>query len=95
VAPPAPRSPWVAAAYTPAGRLWVLWFDVGELAYQAVLGNAKGAGGDAVSIGSPRPGAAGGFATEAIATPAGLAVVTNWISATGIYSRYLNVVAPG
>jgi hypothetical protein len=92
VAPAGSRSPWLAAAYTASGRLWVVSYNTSKVRYEAKLGNAAGAGGTTVALGKPTSGGEG-FAVGAISTSAGLVVVSNWVGRTNVFTRYANVVS--
>jgi hypothetical protein len=78
----------VTAAYRADGRLWVAWFDRGN--YYFMLGDARGAGGEALSAGHP-PGDPGAFALNSLPVPDGLLLATNWVSG-GRLAIWANVV---
>ncbi len=80
----------IAIAYAANGKLWVAWWDNGGNAgfgYRAQLGDARGAGGKAFSVGRPR--GSGGGAIEALTRGNDLVLVS---ASTGP-SPYVNVLA--
>ena len=83
----------VTASYRSDGRLWVAWFDGTD--YRFTLGDARGAGGTALSAGHPPgTGGSGSFALNSMAVPDGLLLATNWVrgAVANPYAVWANVV---
>ena len=85
----------LSAAYRADGRLWIVWYDrSGNGAYRVALGNARGAGGQARSLGLPnRASDHSAGAISAVADASGnLAVLTNHES-DGVYNAWFTVAS--
>ena len=83
----------VTASYRSDGRLWVAWFDGTD--YRFTLGDARGAGGTALSAAHPPgTGGSGSFALNSMAVPDGLLLATNWVqgAVANPYAVWANVV---
>ena len=85
-------SGYIAAAYTPRGRLWSVWYDRGANGLFATLGNASGGGGRVRSLGRPLSNQGRG-PLAAIADGENLVAVVSW-GDKGV-TRYADVLAPG
>jgi hypothetical protein len=87
----------LGAAYSASGRLWIVWYDrstTGLPAYRATLGNARGAGGAARSLGVPaRPASYSAGAISPVDAGGDLAIVTNF-ERNGVYNQWFTVAAP-
>jgi hypothetical protein len=79
----------VAAAYADS-RLWVAWEEEKDGDYHARLGDARGAGGQAVALGRPANGVKGGLAGITVGND--LVLVLSWYDKN--WARYVDVVSP-
>jgi hypothetical protein len=85
----------LTAAYRADGRLWVAWWN--GKTYQATLGDATGAGGQAQDAGVPKGSPYGAYALTGMAVGDNLLLAANYDwnqSATLPFAVFVNTVAP-